>query len=113
MIELSTILQYCWNAGGHLAEFDSLDDEQALDSVLATDSNFWIGLSDFAHEGTWRWQESHQETSYRNWMTGEPSNMNGDEDCVFKRCSSDPNCKWNDESCSKNDYARALCQMEK
>ena len=111
MIELSTFLQYCWNAGGHLSEFDSLDEEKALDSILASDSNFWIGLSDFAHEGTWRWQESHQEPSYTNWNEGEPNNKDGDEDCVNKTWNGNE-FKWNDVNCSVDD-AHALCQMEK
>ena len=104
-------MQYCWNAGGYLAEFEYLDEEQALDSVLLVDKHFWIGLSDFAHEGTWRWQESHGETSYQNWCSGQPDNGGGDEDCVAKICSADANCKWNDCQCSDNDYAHALCQM--
>ena len=76
------------------------------------ESNYWIGLSDFAHEGTWRWQESHQEPSYTNWATGQPSNgvVNGDEDCASKGCSITPNCKWNDAPCDSTD---ALCQMDK
>ena len=113
---MSTILQYCWNAGGHLAEFDSLDEEKAVDSVLATDSNFWIGLSDFAHEGTWRWQESHMETVYTNWAANQPSNggVGGNEDCAAKSCNAyAKDCKWNDAPCDDNDYAHALCQMEK
>ena len=85
----------------------------ALDSVLNIDSSFWIGLSDFAKEGTWEWQESHKETSYTNWMSGEPNNVGANENCACKRCNIDPNCKWNDVNCNVNDYAHALCKMEK
>ena len=108
---MTLVLQYCWNAGGYLTEFQSLDDEKDLDSVLASDSFFWIGLSDFAHEGTWIWQESLQETSYTNWNEGEPNNKYGDEDCVVKD-SNWIGWKWTDVNCSVDDV-HALCQMEK
>ena len=90
-----------------------MEDEQNVESVLNMDSNYWIGLSDFAHEGTWRWQESHQEPSYTNWMSGQPDNDGGDENCVNKAFRSDPSGKWNDQQCNENDDAHALCQMEK
>ena len=74
---------YCWSLGGYLAEFSSLEEEQALDSVLNHDILYWIGLSDFALEGTWRWQESHQIPSYTNWAPGQPDRSN-DENCAVK-----------------------------
>ena len=108
--------QYCWNAGGYLAEFNAQDEEQALDSVLNLESIYWIGLSDFLHEGTWKWQESGKEPSYTNWAEGQPSNgrVGGIEDCAAKSCNN-PNrdCKWNDQPCNDNNYAHALCQIEK
>ena len=56
--------EYCWSLGGHLAEFSSLEEEHMLDSVLKHEYVYWIGMTDFAQEGTWRWQESHQIPSY-------------------------------------------------
>ena len=106
-------MQYCWNAGGYLAEFESLEEEKTLDSVLNIDSSYWIGLTDVALEGTWRWQESLLETSYTNWITGEPNNQLGDENCACKRYNVFPDGKWNDANCSVKDYAHALCKREK
>ena len=51
------------------------------------------------------------ETSYTNWMSGQPNNYDGDQDCVAKQCKDE--CKWNDAACSDNNYAHALCQREK
>ena len=105
--------QYCWNAGGYLAEFESLEEEQALDSILwFIASSYWIGLSDSAHEDTWRWQESNEEPSYTNWAPEEPNNFNGDEDCCMKQCSTDPTCKWNAYPCYIS-FAHAFCKMKK
>ena len=50
-LDWGTSEEYCWNAGGYLAEFESLEDEKAVESVLNIDSDYWIGLSDFVHEG--------------------------------------------------------------
>ena len=81
-------LQYCRNAGGYLAEFESLEEEQAIDSILwFIASSYWIGLSDLAQKGTWRWQQSSEEPSYLNWGTGQPNDIHGDEDCCMKQCS--------------------------
>ena len=74
-------MQYCWSLGGYLAEFSTLEEEQSVQSLLNQDIIYWIGLTDFAMEGTWRWQESHQEPSYTNWASGQPDN-GVDEDCV-------------------------------
>ena len=107
--------EYCWGIGGYLAEFSSLDEELALDSVMSHDLCYWIGLSDLVLEGTWRWQESHQIPSYANWYPGQPD---GGEHCALKTWSHSRAGKWSDYHCGR-DYvsdfgpAHALCQMEK
>ena len=95
-----------------------MEEEQALDLVLSRDNNFWIGLSDAVHEGTWRWQESDSEPSYTNWARGQPTNggVGGNEDCGCKVCKriADVDCKWDDAPCGSNfDHAHALCQIDK
>ena len=110
---INFVLQYCWSiAGGYLAEFESLEEELAVESVLSIDNNYWIGLSDFAQEGTWRWHDSHKEPSYTNWGPGEPDNHGGDENCANKEYRYYGG-KWNDQGCSEVNDAHALCQMEK
>merc|ERR1712126_52677 len=73
--------EYCWSAGGYLVEVDSFEEEESIKSILVEELGYWIGLTDQAVEGTWRWQESHQEPSYTNWAAGQPQNRI-DEDCV-------------------------------
>ena len=107
-------MQYCWSLGGYLAEFSTLEEEQSVQSLLNQDIIYWIGLTDFAMEGTWRWQESHQEPSYTNWASGQPDN-GVDEDCVT--ISGDNSFyPWHDVLCTE-DYSvpwqhsiHALCQ---
>ena len=55
MIELGNLIinhhQFCWENGGHLAEFSSSEEEARVDDILATDLDYWIGLTDLASEG--------------------------------------------------------------
>ena len=44
-------VQYCWKAGGHLAEIQSSYEEDLLDQLLPSGSLHWIGLTDLASEG--------------------------------------------------------------
>jgi len=106
--------EYCWGLGGYLAEFSSLEEEHTLDSVLNHEVIYWIGLSDFAQEGTWRWQESHQIPSYNNWFQTEPY----EGDCAVKTWSHGYAGQWGDYYCDSNyinDYGptHALCRKEK
>merc|ERR1719278_247456 len=75
--------EFCWENGGYLAEFFSSKEEAGVDDILATDLDYWIGLTDFASEGVWKWQESRTEAQYVNWDQSQPDNANnGNEDCV-------------------------------
>ena len=113
---LSISTQYCWNRGGHLAEFLSQEAEESLDKLINQDVVYWIGLSDFSHEGSWMWQDSHQAPSYYNWWAGQPDG-GGSSNCVLKTWLYDGNGQWFDHDCNV-DYAdgqgpiHALCQAD-
>ena len=97
-----------------MAEFSSLEEEHSLQSLLNQDVLYWIGLSDYAHEGTWRWQESHQQPSYTNWASDQPDG-GGDSNCGMKTFAIGDGGKWYDQPCN-SDYGgghgpiHALCQ---
>ena len=108
-----------------MVEFFSSQEEARVDDILATDISYWIGLADFASEGTswkgkiktnrilsgvWKWQESHTEAEYVNWAQGQPNSDLGNQDCVQKDNRSSE--LWNDRECEDND-AHALCQAQK
>ena len=103
-----------------MAEFQSSSVEEAIDGLLNQDVLYWIGLSDFAHEGTWIWQESHETPQYFNWCPGQPDNGVGGN-CAMKiwyESNPDAAGKWYDQECN-SDYGKglgpihALCQVDK
>ena len=67
---------------GFLAEITSYEEEALLDTLLLEDIEYWIGLSDFASEGTWIWQNSHKHANYTNWAPSQPDAP--ECDCAFK-----------------------------
>ena len=102
-----------------------------LESFLIEGITYWLGFSDFAHEGletkstynfptdisgTFRWQESHQLVEYASWGTGQPSGGSS-QNCGWKTYGPSPG--WHDAICSEtNDggawgQIHALCEADK
>ena len=62
--------------------------------------NAWIGYTDKASEGTWKWVDTYkqvEDTGYTNWKGGMP---NSDEDCVIM----DKDGAWHSHSCEQKQY---------
>ena len=61
--------------------------------------------------GEWKWQESHRDLDYSNWMAGEPNG--GDVENCVEKWPSESGMElwqhWNDRSCDYN-IPHALCQ---
>ncbi len=52
-------------------------------SFLSPDMDYWLGMADFAEEGVWIWQHSYQPVEYTNWVSGQPDDRDGHEDCAI------------------------------
>lgn len=91
--------------GGHLANITSASENAFVDALAP--GNMWIGGTDSAVEGEWRFangpeagQQFWQGTaggstvggSYANWGAGEPNNSGGNEDFIHMRADG----RWND-----------------
>jgi hypothetical protein len=91
----------CEVNGGNLASI--LDDEENssifnyLGSSWGYSGHLWIGFSDEAQEGNYKWING-EPVNHGNWCTGEPNNAGKEgEDCAH--FSTMLNC-WNDLNCS-------------
>jgi len=56
----------------------------------------WIGFNDIAKEGSFVWS-SGEKVTFKAWASGEPNNVNGNEDFVTIYPGNHPSAgKWND-----------------
>lgn len=88
----------CVRNGGELAMVDTDAENNALFKALGSRisaSNFWIGLSDEASEGQFRWI-SGDPLEIPIWRQGEPNNAGGAENCAEW---SSTDARWNDLPC--------------
>ena len=77
--------------GAHLVTINDAAEQEWLVRVFST-APYWIGLTDAANEGEWRWT-SGEPVTYTHWAPHElTSTSSGDEDYVFMGLS--PDAKW-------------------
>ena len=93
----------CLGRGMQLASVLSAAENEQLVRVvghLPANTRLWIGGTDAASEGTWKWSPSGMPLSYTNWYYREPNNDWGNEHCLelVPRWSG----KWNDLDCTAN-----------
>jgi len=119
----SQAFQFCKQKGGWLAEIKSSNEQAALGSLLQTNINYWIGLTDTAVKGKWVWQHSNQAVgSWTNWGPNLPDDYhNSNERCAETFFSG--KWMWNDLNCAnvnsgagpvpgKFHDVHALCQFQ-
>jgi len=71
---------------------------------LTAGCSCWIGLTDAASEGHWRWSDG-TAVDYLNWAKGEPDG--GSQDCV---ATSGSTGEWGDHSCGGNHHGGVVCR---
>ena len=115
-LKYSEALDYCYSKGGMLAEpTDSLKQATLMTLVKAQGpmKNWWIGATDEASEGQWRW-ESGTPWDYTSWYPNEPSNS--DYTGSTENCAAiwSGESLWNDCNCDNCPEAtRPVCQWPK
>ncbi|XP_074836348.1 C-type lectin domain family 4 member G-like [Carettochelys insculpta] len=88
--------QFCIDQGSHLVIVNTRLEQTFLSRYTIEPEVYWLGLSDSATEGEWRWLDG-SPLSVRFWAPGEPNNVGPQgEDCGSLQFSG----KWNDAACS-------------
>lgn len=88
-----TAHEYCRGMGAHLV---TIQDEAENQFVFGISPLSWLGASDEAQEGDWKWVTGEPLT-YTNWSEGEPNNC-GEPDCQPEHFAifSENTPRWND-----------------
>uniref|UniRef100_A0A8C5FX57 C-type lectin domain-containing protein n=1 Tax=Gadus morhua TaxID=8049 RepID=A0A8C5FX57_GADMO len=97
--------EYCVSHGAELVVADS---KEEMDFITRYDSDIWLGATDEAGEGTWRWVDGTVLLlDDPSWSGGGPQG-GGDKNCL--RVVEEQNqYKWTDESCETRNWG--LCQL--
>merc|ERR1711962_1673676 len=114
----------CEKEGGYLAEPKTKRQMEFLKGLVELEDEFyggrewWLGLSDTGHEGTWVWTHSYEEVSETSWAPGQPSHFEGNDfDCAIAVLADSYGRElvWDDVSCEEtipNDVKAPLCQRD-
>jgi len=93
----------CDSLGGFLVEAKSKTEVLTLSaiarvvSVLMSVDSWWLGLTDWAHEGTWVWIHSREESTVFNWAQATDQTIANHQDCA--RMRREDGFKWSDTDC--------------
>ncbi|XP_056622938.1 CD209 antigen-like protein E [Triplophysa dalaica] len=97
--------QFCRDLGGDLVIINTEEEQRYIHSIIKEDT--WIGLSDTDKEGVMKWVDnSTPKVSF--WISGEPNNAHGNEDCVQIVSSYPLKNSWNDQPCTEE--RRWICE---
>ncbi|XP_048770075.2 perlucin-like protein [Ostrea edulis] len=107
---------YCKNEQAYLATVDNAAKANFIRQFLSVmHSNryyrYWIGGSDFAVEGSWRWIETGLPigSTYTNWADGRPTS-NATFNCMMMEWVGD-DLKWVDVECNHRDVTY-ICEKQ-
>jgi len=87
------------SVGGNLVTINDQAEQDWLMSTFNTQEMFWIGYSDAAQEGVWKWA-SGEDSTYTNWYDGNPDNWGEGENYAhlnfYVDSGADGSGHWND-----------------
>ncbi|XP_030197570.1 CD209 antigen-like protein D [Gadus morhua] len=100
----NTIRKLCVS---HKADLVVVDGKEEMDFISRYGGDTWLGATDEASEGLWRWVDGTVLSADNpSWSGGKPDGGK-DKNCL-RRDWGYPNIKWTDESCEASKYG--LCE---
>ncbi|XP_072020680.1 macrophage mannose receptor 1-like isoform X2 [Amphiura filiformis] len=74
---------YCMSNGGYLVSIHGNDENNFLKTFIGNYNinSFWCGLREHAASGKYEWSDG-SPLDYQQWLTGEPNDFNGEEECA-------------------------------
>ena len=89
------------------ADLVVVDDKEELDFIKRYKGNIWLGATDEATEGMWRWVDGTVLTADNPYWSGGKPDGGKEKNCLI-RDRGQLNITWTDESCKDNRYG--LCE---
>ena len=103
---------HCQGQGntGDLASIPDMETNEFISSLLPDAGGYWIGGTDAASEGAWRWSDG-TPWGYTNWRRGQPDNDMGGQHHLYISGPSEGEVhgQWTDTKGETNDLM-FICQ---
>ena len=98
--------KFCVSHGADLVVVDSKEEMDYINRWLG--GHIWLGATDEASEGSWRWVDGTVLSAANpSWSGGKPDGGK-EKNCLRRDWGQQPNIKWTDESCEDDLYG--LCE---
>jgi hypothetical protein len=89
----------CKEMGGHLVIIETAEEQNELMKMLRLNglakASFWIGATDEAREGTWKWVDGSDAT-FTNWAPRQPDNGGKKRNQHYVELIAGNDGRWND-----------------
>lgn len=104
-----TAVHKCHEMGSHLASLQNEAEFKSLKAKLNVNRNYWIDITDLAHEGEYISHTTGLKAPYLNWYPSHnPDNNGGNENCVHL-WNHDKTLRMNDERCTS--LRNFICEL--
>jgi large repetitive protein len=114
----TTAASACESSGGHLATITSASEQGLVASVQNPGQTPWIGASDAAAEGTFRWvnisfaHPAGEPVGFTNYQTAQPDHVGTAAHCLqLTSASSGFAGQWFDSSCTTGGAFGRICEV--
>uniref|UniRef100_W5LVH9 C-type lectin domain-containing protein n=1 Tax=Lepisosteus oculatus TaxID=7918 RepID=W5LVH9_LEPOC len=99
----------CRKQGADLVIINSRNEQEFITNQT-NGKSYWIGLTDMAEEGVWRWVDNRSlNETLRYWNDKQPDLRQKKQDCVFANPKAKGLTTWHDHHCSTNIYR--ICEV--